>query len=61
MKILLLEDDQKTGDYVSKGLTSSGHVANDRRELWPDRKIHRRERLNSLCVRCAGCKRSAPP
>ena len=26
MKILLLEDDQKTGDYVSKGLTSSGHV-----------------------------------
>ncbi len=26
MKILLLEDDQKTGDYISKGLNSSGHV-----------------------------------
>lgn len=26
MKILLLEDDQKTGEYLSKGLNSSGHV-----------------------------------
>lgn len=26
MKILLLEDDQKTGDYLSKGLVSAGHV-----------------------------------
>ncbi|WP_325262887.1 response regulator transcription factor [uncultured Rhizobium sp.] len=26
MKILLIEDDEKTGTYISKGMTSAGHV-----------------------------------
>lgn len=27
MRILLVEDDKRTSDYISNGLTSSGHVA----------------------------------
>jgi two-component system OmpR family response regulator len=26
MKILLVEDDEKTGNYLTKGLSSAGHV-----------------------------------
>lgn len=32
MKVLLIEDDEKTGSYISKGLASAGHVVDWMRE-----------------------------
>ena len=39
MKILIVEDEKKTGEYLTKGLTEAGFVTRSKRGTWAYYKL----------------------